>query len=148
MDLLKEYEYEKMKVKNNFRLKEKLYNELDDELTVLETYDNPCHTESGLHFYCGICERKCYQDTSSGLSFFKKVLLNHNKTIENKYKKYSRTDKNGNHWMKVCFKCKYNNKILGYCSCCDNYYLKNTNYLKNRCNNKPVMVMKYRYNFL
>ena len=108
MNLLKEYELEKRKVIN-------------------------LHNTKELHFYCGICEKKCYQDRSSGLTFFKKVILNHNKAIDTKYSRYSKYEENGEVWMKVCFRCKYNNKLLTYCPDCGDYYLKNIKTLKNRC---------------
>jgi hypothetical protein len=111
MNLLKEYELEKRKT-----VKCSNYKKGGD-----------------MYFFCGICHNKCYQDTSSGLVFYKKVLLNHNRSTNSKYSKYFLYDKNNKMWMKVCFKCKYKNKLLGYCIKCDQYYLRNTETLKNRC---------------
>jgi len=100
--------------------------EIEKKLFISNHSNDKLETEDGiLHFFCGMCYKKCYQDNDSGLNFYKKVYLNN--YSDKKYKKYLRIDSKGKLWMKVCYRCKYNNAKLGHCNICENYYIKNNN---------------------
>lgn len=122
MDLLKKFEIEK-----KIYLFEK-HNKALDYIDFDKSYK-----DGSLYFYCGICEKKCYEDKSSGINFYKKVILN---VYDKTYSKFARIDKDGKMWMKVCNRCKYNNKNIGYCVKCDSYYMRDKLY--ERCLHKTL----------
>lgn len=125
MDLLIKFEKEKQKILNSKNV----------EILELATFDSP--GRSKLSFFCGMCHRECYEDTSSGISFFKKVYVPLNLITTPKYKKFIRKE-NGENWMKICFRCKYNNNLLFYCKKCDKLFLRNSNSLENQCKKNQI----------
>ena len=67
------------------REKKKFLNKDNDSREVVELLNTD---KESISFFCGMCYRKCYQDNSSGLSFFKKVYVPYELSINSKYKNF------------------------------------------------------------